>query len=388
MTASASPILLQEELFSTTLHELRTPVSSINGYASILLSGELGKVDPKQRESLGRIQELCRSVTTLIGNLLTLAKTGSPRAAIRREFLSVGPMVRDLVRSLQGEVQRKKLKLATHLPEKEIRFWADPGELTQVFLNLISNAVKFTPKGGRVEVNLQNRPGQLVAEVADTGVGIPPGEVSRIFEEFYHVDHPEIGAAPGSGLGLAIVKRVVEAYHGEITVTSRVDHGSRFRVILPVRSDAQILKEFLEEIWEEARQSGRWTGLFLCQLKIKGRARERFSSENGSRQGPLEVLEDLLRAYLRKEDRVFHLANNSLLAVVALIDPEGFHTITKRLEEAFGEATPLKKFLASRSFQWRLTAKLSPRRGGSPAEFLLEAQKQLEKTDWMSGGGA
>lgn len=152
ITALASGPSL-EELYATTFHELRAPISSINGYASILLTGEMGKMSSRQRETLERIQELCRSLTNLIGNLLLLAKSGGGRAYSSRQFVDLTQLTKEGVRSLEGEIGRKKLNLSVRLPARPLRFWADPNELSEILLNLLSNAVKFTfPHGDRKSV--------------------------------------------------------------------------------------------------------------------------------------------------------------------------------------------------------------------------------------------
>ena len=224
----------REEFLTTTLHQLRTPLSSINGYTSVLLTGELGTLNSRQKETLGRVQEICRSMQRLIGKLLTLAQSGVQRSPLSKEFVDLNQVARDVLRLLQGEVRNKKLRLVIHLPAQRTRFWADPNDMTQIFLNLLSNAVKFTPKGGRIVLGLSNRSKKLSIPVADTGIGIPSEDVPKIFEGFYQGDHPEVGAATGSGLGLTIVKRIVDHYHGQVTLDSRVGKGSRFRVVLPI----------------------------------------------------------------------------------------------------------------------------------------------------------
>lgn len=369
-TATAAPL---EELYATTFHQLRAPLSSVNGYASLLLTGELGELKPRQREPLERIQEICRSLSGTIGNLLTLVKANVQRLSSTKSFVDVSEVAREVVRSLQGEVRRKKLRLIQQLPVKPVRLWADSGDLVQIFLNLLSNALKFTPTRGtmRVGVALQGR--RVLIEVSDTGVGIPPEDLPKIFEEFYHIDHPEIGADSGSGLGLAIVKRVADAYGGDIKVTSHVGRGTSFRLFLPIRPEEKILEEFFEETWIQAKQEGQYVGLILLQVRRPpAAANERAAARL------LALLEQTLTDCLRKEDRVFHLSGQQLLAVLVKVSQEGFTVLTHRLERTVRETAARGLQGTRHPVPWRWVTVLVPRRG-SPARFLDLAQRRLDR---------
>lgn len=366
-----------EILTATLFHELRIPISSINGYSSVLLSGELGRVNPGQRQTLKRIQELCQSVIALIGNLLVLVRSGARTTAVGREFVDVAQAAREVSRALEGELRRKKLRFSVRLPARAVRFWGDMGGLTQIFLNLLSNAVKFTPAGGRVRLRLAARPGALAVEVADTGVGIPAAEIPKIFDEFYHVDRSEGEPSPGSGLGLAIVKRIVEGAQGKISVASREGKGTVFRITLPLRPEQQILEEFLEEIWVQAREAAQRMGLILCQLKKSGGRGGRGIKRDFVRA--VETLEQHLRDRLRKEDRIFRLSDSMVVGVLVSIQPEEFPILVQRLERFLRESVEMHK-LAARGISWRLVAALSPQRGGSPQRLLGRAREQLRRS--------
>ncbi len=368
------------ELIASTLHQIRTHISSINGYASILSTGEFGVLAPRQRVPLTRIQELCRSLTNVIGNLLTFARYGAPRSQTGRDFLRVEEIAQQVIRSLQGEVRRRKLRVLLHPPAQLTRFWADPSDLGQIILNLVSNAVKFTPKRGRVDVTVFCQPGLVRIQVSDTGVGIAPRELPRIFEQFYHVDHPEVEATEGSGLGLAIVKRIVDGYQGKITVTSRVGRGSRFQVLLPVRPERQVLLEFLEEAWVQGKEVGRPIGLTFCQLKVGGR--QQIESMGVRGRHILESMERALRMHLRPTDRVFRLPHSSLLAVVTMVDPSGFTVMVQRLERAMRETPFVGRLCATHGLRWRLVSMLAPR-VSFPTRLFDDAERRLKRA-WIN----
>ena len=375
---SASPF---EGLYTTTFHELRVPISSINGYVSVLLTGELGRLTPRQREPLKRVQELCGRLTALIGNLLTLAKSGARQVQSVRKFLDVGQTVQEATRSLQGEVRRKRLRLVQRLPAQPVRFWGDANDLVQIVLNLLVNAVKFTPPRGRVEVEVALRPQEVLLQVSDTGVGISAADLPKIFQEFYHVDHPEVGAGLGSGLGLAIVRRVVDAYGGKIRVASRPGRGSRFTVTLPTRPERQLFEEFFEETWSQTKETGLSLGLILLQVRSEER---RGTDGPAGRRSSLDAIEQILREHLRQEDRLFHLPGQVLLAVLVRLKPAAFSMLIQRLERTLEESLRKRGMVpagrgaaASGSGRWCLAAVLAPRRRCSPARLLDQARRKL-----------
>ncbi|MBI3333603.1 MAG: ATP-binding protein, partial [Candidatus Omnitrophica bacterium] len=294
-----------------------------------------------------------------------------------KEFVNLPQIISEQVSSLRGEVRRKRIRLVVSLPEGDVRFWADAGDVTQIFLNLLSNAVKFTPAGGRVELRVLRRPKELVIQVTDTGVGIAKEDLPKIFREFYYVNHPEVGATLGSGLGLSIVKRVIEAYRGRILVTSRVGHGTQFRLTLPVMAERGYMNEFLKEVWSEAKRADWAIGFLFCQMRSSGR--------DGSfppRDLPRAVheLEKKLHTYfLKREDRIFHLPANSLLVVLVRTDPEDFPVTVRRLQRALEEGWAIQKF-KGRGIQWRLAALRVPRMGGSPGRFLEMGRRRLRES--------
>ncbi len=295
--------------------------------------------------------------------------------------MDVAEIAREMVRSLQGEIRRKKLRMIQQFPAKPVWLWADSGDLVQIILNLLSNALKFTPVKGVIRLGITPEKRHLVIEISDTGVGIPPEELPKIFDEFYHVDHPETGAGSGSGLGLAIVKRVVESYRGEINVSSRVGRGTSFRVRLPVRPEEEILEEFFGETWTQARREGQYLGLILLQVR-----RGSSGAAEKSTAKLLSTLEQALKDCLRKEDRVFHLPGHQLLTVLVKVNRDGFSVLTQRLERAVRDAAG-KGAGSRRASLWKLVTLLVPRRG-SPARFLDLAQRRLDRAWKSSDRGA
>lgn len=365
------PALSDRESYATTLHDMRAPLSSINGYASLLLTGELGKLSSRQQEPVERIQDLCGSLTTLIGNLLTLARGRAERVPLStvRQYVDLGQVARQAIQSLQGEVRRKKLRLVSHLPAKPAILWGQAGEFAQILLNLLSNAVKFTPPGGKISLEISRRPRKVVIRVVDTGVGMPPEELPKIFRQFYHRDHPETGATPGSGLGLTIVKRMVNNYKGRISVTSRVGRGSQFRVTLPIRSGRQIVQEHLSQVWTQSREADRATGLLLLQVRSKSPRAGKF----------VESLSRALRGCLRREDQVFILPDQSVVAVLGHIKVEGFDRLVQRLEQSLQRSCARRSASQGEGLPWSLAGGIAPRGSGASTELLDRVRRRMRR---------
>jgi signal transduction histidine kinase len=215
-------------------HELRTPIHGILGLSDLLREGIYGPVTERQQESLGGIDQSARNLLELIDGLLLLA-----RAEAAKLELTVGPVVVeeivDRVASTARQMRgRKELTLDVAVARDLPVLQTDRGKLAQVLLNLVANAIKFTPPGGRITVEARRAGPDVELVVRDTGIGIPEAEVDRIFEPFHQVDGSTSRAYGGAGLGLALVRTLVQRLDGRISVESAEGVGSTFTLLLPV----------------------------------------------------------------------------------------------------------------------------------------------------------
>jgi signal transduction histidine kinase len=224
----------KSEFVSIVAHELRTPLSSIRGYAENMLEGLGGVLTDKQQYYLGRITFNVERLTRMITELLDLARIEAGQIGIRCEPLAIADCVETIIEGLQTLARDKTLTVrAVHAPHP-LMVRGDPDKLTQVLTNLIHNAVKFTPAGGDILVEVHDpNDGCVQICVADTGCGIPPSEVSQVFDKFYRGSSLS-SEGRGAGLGLAIVKHLVELQGGRIWVQSTPGKGSRFYFTLPI----------------------------------------------------------------------------------------------------------------------------------------------------------
>jgi two-component system sensor histidine kinase/response regulator len=215
----------------TVAHELRAPV---NALLSFLLAMLKGYVAPDQQQDiLQRAIERSQELLDLIDDLLNLAAAKEELAPPKRQTLSLADSLEKVVPLLQAQAEEKGIAFAVEVRQRP-QVEANPDQVKQLWTNLISNGIKYTPSGGKVTVTLNEERGSAMGKVEDTGIGIAPEDQDQIFEEFYRTPQAKEMEARGTGLGLALVKRIVEGLGGTIEVESALGQGSRFTFRLPV----------------------------------------------------------------------------------------------------------------------------------------------------------
>jgi len=212
---------------------LRAPVTALQSFLLSMLKGYIPA--DQQQEILQRAIERTQELLDLVDDLLNLARAKEELAPPKREVLSLADVLEEVVPLLRTQAEEKEITFALEARQR-LPVEANPGQMRQLWTNLISNAVKYTPAGGRVTVTLEEENGWAVGIVEDTGIGIAPEDQDKIFEEFYRAPQAKEMEARGTGLGLPLVKRVVEGHGGTIEVESALGEGSRFIFRLPVAS--------------------------------------------------------------------------------------------------------------------------------------------------------
>lgn len=242
------------EFLADVSHELRTPIAALRMNTE-LLQGQAGEDTATRREFLESSRIQLERLDWLAQNLLELSKLESGLLALDLRPDDLRTTVESAVEQAEATARRRSVELALELPESPLRIRHDPQRIGQVVGNLVGNALKFTPRGGRVRVALRPHRDGAELEVADTGVGIDAAELPHIFERFYRGSSANEARGSGSGLGLAIVKSIVDMHAGRIQVESRVGQGSRFSVIL-VRDPRGITRAPADEVPPQATPSG------------------------------------------------------------------------------------------------------------------------------------
>ncbi len=225
---------LKDELVQNVSHELRTPLTFVKGYVEMLLDGDMGQINERQRESLSIVAEKTDSITRLVSDIIFLQQI--EHESLELAQLDMAQVVRRAMQSNQAPVTAAHMLLTCQITPDLAPAFADRDRVNQVLDNLIGNAIKFSPQGGTITLRLEEAGEMLQVSVSDSGIGIPEEQIERIFERFYQVDGSATRKFGGAGLGLAIVKRIVEAHGGRIWVNSRLGQGSTFSFTLPKAS--------------------------------------------------------------------------------------------------------------------------------------------------------
>ncbi|MBI3620763.1 MAG: PAS domain-containing protein [Nitrospirae bacterium] len=225
---------IRKDFVANASHELKTPLTSIAGYVEALIDG--AKDDPATcAQFLGIIRKHTENLKAILSDLLQLSTIESGVYRWKRQEVAVADLVERAARVLRPVAERRRQTLTVRPCEASLTIHGDLDRLTEALINLLDNAVKYTPEGGAVTIETTAVPDGVRITVADTGIGIPPKELSRIFERFYRVDRARSREQGGTGLGLSIVKHIVEAHGGRITVDSTVGRGSTFTLLLPAQ---------------------------------------------------------------------------------------------------------------------------------------------------------
>jgi two-component system phosphate regulon sensor histidine kinase PhoR len=228
---------VRKDFVANVSHELKTPLTSIKGYVEALIDG--AKDDPdKCAQFLGIIQKHSEGLNAILSDLLQLSTIESGVYPWKQAAIVIPEVIERAARLLRSTAERKRQTLVVGSCDGLPAIYGDPDRLTEALINLLDNAVKYTPDGGRVSIDARSTGHGVEISVTDTGIGIPPRELQRIFERFYRVDRARSRELGGTGLGLSIVKHIVEAHGGTVSVESAIGKGSRFTISLPMRPAA------------------------------------------------------------------------------------------------------------------------------------------------------
>jgi len=220
---------VQRRFIADAAHELRTPLTAIGGQLELLLMGAVSE-PAQQRRSLQRMNGELERMGRLVDDLLTLSRLDA-RPALRQETVDLGALAHDVAQQMQALTPDRHIAVRA---APAVTITGDGDRLRQVLLNLLDNARKYTPAGGKIDISVERHNGDAVLRVADTGIGVPPADVERVWDRFYRVDQARTRASGGAGLGLAIVKGIAEAHGGHVALASRPGQGTTVTLTLPV----------------------------------------------------------------------------------------------------------------------------------------------------------
>jgi len=356
---------MKSDFVAIVSHELRTPLASMKMFTSNLLDGVEGELTEGQRDALTRMAKNLDRLSRLINDLLDLSKLEAGKMKMRLAPVDLRELLESVVAVFGPQAAAKHLTLSLRLPETLPVLWADPDRVEQVLTNLLGNAVKFTPDGGQITVEaLRHDPdtaerigapgerspvsgeGYVSISVADTGVGIPEGDIERVFDKFYQTDHSMTRKTGGTGLGLPICKEIVAKHGGRLWAESTPGAGSRFTFELPVdgrRHDrAQLEAALAREIRRSRRYRLEFSVLMLDIDDFTG-----LNDEHGYAGGDATLLQfqdmvrdevkRFLKQRIRETDIVGRFGGDEFIVVAPETDEAGARAFGERVRKLIGD---------------------------------------------------
>jgi len=227
---------LKSEFVSLTAHQLRTPLSAIKWTIKMVLDEDLGKINEEQREFLGDAYKSNERMINLINSLLNISRIEEGRYIYKLSSIDIGEITKKVINFYKGEAKKIGLRIEFKKPKRELpKVKVDVEKIQIVIDNLLKNALKYTPKGGRVTISLKNGKKEIEFSIKDNGVGIPKNQQKRIFSKFFRATNIRKIDTTGSGLGLYITKNIINAHHGKIWFVSKEGKGTTFNFTIPIK---------------------------------------------------------------------------------------------------------------------------------------------------------
>jgi two-component system sensor histidine kinase VicK len=224
---------LQQEFVADVSHELRTPLTTIKSYIETLLSGAQENVSIRGR-FLQVVENETERMVKLVQDLLVLSQLDYQMSGWSLEETDLVELVQRALEQTEAEISSKGIDLAVSIPEEKIQMLLAEDKIKQVILNMLDNAMKYTPSGGMIKVEIAKDDHFACVTISDTGIGIPPGDLTRVFDRFYRVDKARSRESGGTGLGLSIARKIIHACGGKIFLESSEDQGTRITFSLPL----------------------------------------------------------------------------------------------------------------------------------------------------------
>ncbi len=294
---------LKDDLINTVSHELRTPLAITKEAISLVLEKVPGEINDQQAEVLGIANKNIERLARIINELLDVSKIEAGKVDLKKDDIDLSALIRLTAQTFEGKARDKGLELRVELPEEPILGYADEDKLSQIFTNLVDNAIKFTNQGS-VEIAARDGEEEITCRVSDTGAGIAREDLPRIFDKFTQFGRKDGPGDRGTGLGLAIVKGLVELHGGTIRVESELGRGTTVSFSLPKMSFNAILKENLSAMVQEAAERKSVFSLLIFAVadfsRLIDEDRERVE------QAMKEMADRLRKSLRRRGDRVLY----------------------------------------------------------------------------------
>jgi PAS domain S-box-containing protein/diguanylate cyclase (GGDEF)-like protein len=378
---------MKSEFISSASHEMRTPLTSIKNAVDLILKRKAGEITDVQERFLSMAQRNLDRFASLIDTLLDTSRIESGKLRLNYTEMDIRACIENVMNMFKSAADEKSISLNTNIEPDLPTIYADVSRIEEVIINLVNNAIKFTPEQGTVTVEvheLEEAPempegvkGFLNISVTDNGIGIPQEEIGRIFDKFYQVESSlSVHKKSGSGLGLAIAKYVVEAHGGKIRCKSKEGEGSTFSFTLPVIDQEQVVYKTLTDEVSKARQQQKALSLVIFKIKNFEHLLEVYGRKGGE-EALNTAKKAIIKGGIKKTDTV---AVSSLDGEILLLMPD-----TDATEASIGQKR-INKYIAEieiavNDTRFRVSFSVGvasfPEDGGSAEELVDRARKQL-----------
>jgi PAS domain S-box-containing protein len=369
----------KDEFLSHVSHELRSPLTAIKQFTTILLGGLAGELNKEQIEYQQIVLKNIRQLQSMIDDLLEVTRLETGKLSVEPESVSVSDAAADTLNTLQGTARHKGITLSCDLPADLPSVYADQTRLRQILIILLDNAIKFTADGGAVKIQarlLEQDPQFLLLEVSDTGCGIGPEIAERIFERLYQVSEPNQASRKGLGLGLYICKELVTRHGGQIWVKSQPQKGSTFSFTLPVFSLNNLISPLLK--------NDKWPAESVALVMLEICLLDAWPSKESQKKWSHEVRSLVQRCLLPNLDvllpKMSYGAEGERFFVAAFADEKGASVLADRIREQFERLPDLKQTGLTLSVSYSMLKPFLPDAGASMENIVTSMATNLEES--------
>jgi signal transduction histidine kinase len=332
---------LKDDFINTVSHELRTPLSITKEAVSLILEKATGDINDQQVEILGIARNNIERLARIISGLLDVSKIEAGKVELRKQDVDLQALIREIALGFEVKARDKGLELRLILPEKTILVYADEDKLNQILSNLIDNAIKFTPEG-TIEVAAAEGTHEVECRVRDTGIGMSPESLPKVFDKFTQFGRKDGPGEKGTGLGLSIVKGLVEVHGGEIRATSELGQGTTMSFTLPKLTFEERLQEYISGLIQEAADR---KGAFSV-LVFSGREIDHLLRESPERaEAELKELEYALRKSLRRRADTVMTERGRFYLILPDTKQKDAPLVLERMKDTLKQAISASDFL-------------------------------------------
>ena len=323
---------LKSDFVASVSHELRSPLTVTREAISQVLDGVHGDINEDQKRFLSMSIDGIDRLSRLIGNLLDISKIEAHKIKLNRELTDIVFLAREVSANFAHAFRSKGLETAYNLPEDGIELYLDKDRIIQVFVNLLSNALKFTP-AGRIEISIVDKAGAVECAVSDTGIGISDDDLPRVFNKFDQFGREFESAQKGTGLGLAISKGIVEMHQGEIWADSKLGQGTKVSFSLPKHAPREIFKEYVADGLAAAARENSSLSIIVFEVKNYDALQEKLGQDKIASLVHRSWL--LIKTDLRRKSDISIYDDRTVLVALPETDKKGAWATAERLKSIF-----------------------------------------------------